>query len=130
MKDFFKALFKRAGSVTINGESYSGSSVSIRSSFVAGGIVGGDVFIDGVRQPNGISLSAPLSITVNGDVDRLETAGGKVDVTGSCGSVKTMSGDVTCGAVSGDVGTMSGDVKCGDVTGKVKTMSGDITMRR
>jgi hypothetical protein len=130
MKDFFKALFKRTGTVTVNGTRYSGNSVVISGSVVAGNVVGGDLIIDGVRQASAISLSAPMNITVNGDVERLETASGKVEVAGSCGSVKTMSGGVTCGAVSGDVGTMSGDVKCGDVTGKVKTMSGDITMRR
>lgn len=125
MRSLFKALLKKVGTITVNGQTYSGSSVVI-----SGNVVGGDVFIDGVRQSGTISLSAPINVTVNGDVELLDAPSGKVNVTGSCGSVKTMSGDVTCGAVSGDVGTMSGDVKCGEVSGKVKTMSGDITMRR
>ena len=125
MKELFKALFKRVGNVTINGTSYSGGSVVI-----SGNVVGGDVYVDGVRQVGTISFKAPMSIKVEGDVEHLQTAGGNVQVTGSCGDVRTMSGDVTCGAVSGDVETMSGDVKCSAVSGKVKTMSGDITMRR
>lgn len=130
MKQLFKALLKLGSSISINGTSYSGSSVVINGSHVVGNVVGGDLVIDGVRQPGAINLSEPISVSITGDVAHLDVAVGKVEVTGSCGSVKTMSGDVTCGAVSGDVGTMSGAVKCGEVSGKVKTMSGDITMKR
>jgi len=125
MKQLFKALFKRVGSVIINGTNYYGSSVVI-----SGSVVGGDVYVDGVRQVGNISFNAPMSIKVEGDVERLETVSGNVQVAGSCGDVSSTSGNVTCGAVSGDVETTSGAVKCSTVSGKVKTMSGDITMRR
>lgn len=57
MKQLFKALFKRVGSVIINGTSYSGGSVVI-----SGNIVGGDVYVDGVRQVGSICFKAPMSI--------------------------------------------------------------------
>lgn len=130
MKDLFKALLKLGSSIKINGASYEGRSVVISGSNVVGNVVAGDLIIDGVRHPGAIDFKAPLTISITGDVERLETVAGKVEVSGACGGVKTMSGDVECGAVTGDVQTMSGDVHCGEVSGKVKTMSGDISMRR
>lgn len=130
MKDFFKALFKRTGTVTINGTRYSGNSVVISSSVVAGNVVGGDLIIDGVRQAGGICLRTAMNITVTGDVERLDTANGKVEVSGSCGVVKVAMGDVSCGDVSGDVSVDMGSVKCGNVSGKVKVDMGDINMLR
>lgn len=105
-------------SVTIDGRTFTGSSISIQ---------GDRVIVDGVEQEG--SLCGPITVTVNGNADSIETASGKVVVSGSAGRVKTMSGDVECGAVTGDVGTMSGDVTCGPVAGGVKTMSGDIRHR-
>lgn len=105
-------------SVTIDGRTFTGSSISIQ---------GDRVIVDGVEQEG--SLTGPITVTVNGNADSVETASGKVFVSGSAGRVKTMSGDVECGAVTGDVGTMSGDVTCGPVAGGVKTMSGDIRHR-
>lgn len=92
MNAIFKALLKLGSKITINGTSHSGSSVVIKGSCIAGNVVGGDLIIDGVRQPGTISLSAPINVTVNGDVELLDAPSGKVNVTGSCGSVKTMSG--------------------------------------
>lgn len=118
MKIFNTIFGKGKGSVTIDGRSFSGRSISID---------GDVVIVDGVVQQG--SLVGPVSITIAGDVERLETTSGTVDVSGSCGQVKTMSGDVRCGDVRGDVGTMSGDVTCGSIAGSVKTMSGDIIGR-
>jgi hypothetical protein len=103
-------------SVTIDGRTFTGKSISIN---------GDKVVIDGVEQAG--SLVGPVSVTVNGNADSVETTSGKVEVTGTVGRVKTMSGAVRCGDVRGDVGTMSGDVTCGSVAGNAKTMSGDIT---
>lgn len=102
-------------SVTIDGRTFTGSSVSI---------VGDKVVVDGVEQSD--NLVGPVVVTVNGNAESVETASGKVEISGSAGRVKTMSGDVECGDVTGDVGTMSGDVNCGSIGGSVKTMSGDI----
>lgn len=104
-----------SGSVTIDGRSFSGRSISI---------VGNKVVIDGVEQDG--ELVGPVSVVVNGNVESIDNGSGRVEVTGSAGRIKTMSGDVHCGAVTGDVGTMSGDVTCGHISGSVKTMSGDI----
>jgi hypothetical protein len=106
-------------SVTIDGRTFAGRSISIN---------GDRVVIDGVEQSG--TLVGPISVTVNGNAESVETGAGKVEVSGYAGRVKTMSGDVRCGDVQGDVGTMSGDVTCGTVAGNVKTMSGDIIGRR
>jgi hypothetical protein len=102
-------------SVTIDGRTFPGRNVSI---------VGNKVVVDGIEQTG--ELVGPVSVTVNGNAESIETGSGSVDIAGSAGRVKTMSGDVHCGNVNGDVGTMSGDVTCGAITGSVKTMSGDI----
>jgi DUF4097 and DUF4098 domain-containing protein YvlB len=102
-------------SVTIDGRTFTGRSISIN---------GDKVVIDGVEQAG--TLVGPISVTVNGNAESVETGSGKVEITGTAGRVKTMSGDVRCGDVHGDVGTMSGDVTCSTISGSVKTMSGDI----
>lgn len=102
-------------SVTINGQTLAGHSISI---------AGDKIVIDGVEV--GDSLVGPISVVVNGNADSVETTSGNVEVTGAVGRIKTMSGDVHCSNVSGDVGTMSGDVVCQKIAGSAKTMSGDI----
>lgn len=102
-------------SVTIDGRTFSGKSISI---------VGDKVVVDGVEQDG--TLVGPISVVVNGSADSVETTSGKVEVTGSVGRIKTMSGSVRCADVSGDVGTMSGSVTCGAIAGNASTMSGDI----
>lgn len=103
------------GTITINGKQYQGRNFSID---------GDKVIIDGVKQEG--SLSVPVSIHVNGDVQSINGTAKSIAVTGSCGSVQTVSGDVRCGPVTGGVQTVSGDVYCGHVAGSVKTVSGDI----
>lgn len=105
-------------SVTIDGKTFTGRSVSI---------VGNKVVVDGVEQAG--ELVGPVRITVNGNAESVESGSGRIEVAGSAGRVKTMSGDVHCGDVTGDVGTMSGDVTCGAIRGSVKTMSGYIRHR-
>lgn len=109
---------KGSGSVNINGRTFTGRSIQIS---------GDKVIVDGVEQSG--SLVGPVSVQVNGDVERLESGSGSVTVQGATGSVKTASGDVRCGDVQGSVSTMSGDVTCGKISGSAKTMSGDITSR-
>lgn len=119
MKKLFEALIKvGSSSITIDGKTFTGRNIKI---------INDKVIVDGVEQED--SLVGPVSVTVNGDAERIETVSGSVEVSGSCSAVKTMSGDVRCGDVKGDVGTMSGDVTCGSVSGQIKTMSGDVRMR-
>lgn len=106
----------RRGSVTINGVHYEGSSVRIDSD--------GVVIVDGKRQDD--VLVGPISVTVAGNAEHVETASGNITVSGSAGMVKTMSGDVRCGDVGGSVSTMSGDVNCKAVAGSASSISGDI----
>lgn len=109
---------KGRGSVTIDGRTFTGRSITIS---------GDKVIVDGVEQSS--SLVGPVSVQVNGDVERLESSSGNVTVQGAAGSVKTTSGDVRCGDVQGSVNTMSGDVTSGKISGSVSTMSGDVTSR-
>lgn len=109
---------KGSGSVTVDGRTFNGRNIQIS---------GDKVIVDGVEQDG--SLVGPISIQVNGDVERLESSSGSVTVQGGAGSVKTTSGDVRCGDVQGSVNTMSGDVNSGKISGNVSTMSGDVTSR-
>ena len=103
-------------SITINGRSFSGNSVSI---------VNGSVFINGSKVDAGDSKE--IKIEVVGNVDQLKVDScDSLTISGSAGSVSTVSGDVKCGDVSGSVSSVSGDVACGSVGGAVSTVSGDI----
>lgn len=107
---------RNASSVIINGKSYSGSTIEIDGA--------GNVVVDGkISSPPQLG---PITITVNGNVDQLETVG-DVTVAGNVGSVRTVSGDVQCGDVTGNIQNVSGDVNCKAVAGNVTTVSGDIT---
>lgn len=108
--------FATSGSVTINGESYSGRDITIKN---------GVVTIDGVRQ-DGAHKEQTLNITVKGDVGTLSTTSGDVVVNGYVVGLKTVSGDVDCCDVKADVQTVSGDVNAAVIHGSVKTISGDI----
>lgn len=112
--EIFKS--KGAGSLTINGRSFSGNCIVIGNN--------GKITIDGVEEAD--ALIGDISITINGNSQSVETTSGNITILGAAGSVKTMSGDVECGDVSGPVNTMSGDVHCKKVEGSVKTMSGKI----
>ncbi len=121
--------------VTINGKTITSSgSISI---------INGKVFIDGKEQETGDAkeinisiegnvetLNAPgcNNIKVSGDVTKLSTSSGDVEVGGNVFSgIQCSSGDVEVGGdVSGSIQTSSGDVKCGKVAGDVTIMSGNI----
>lgn len=104
--------------ITINGQSFSGSSVNICN---------GTVIIDGKKQ-EGVILGHIVNIEIKGDCKSVDTTSGNVNVTGNMmGDIDCTSGDVRItGNVTGSVQTVSGDVKCGTVGGSVKTVSGDI----
>lgn len=117
LNKLFNVAFKnKGGTVEINGNSFTGNSITITN---------GQVIVDGVSFT--IDQSPVLNISVEGDIDKLETTSGDVTVAGKVGSISTVSGDVTCGDVSGSVETVSGDVDANDIYGKVSTVSGDIS---
>lgn len=105
-----------SGSITINNKTYEGRCVSITN---------GVVSIDGVKQNEDLG-SASIIVTVNGDVEKIETTNGEVHVNGNTQTVKTMDGNVVCGNILGDVKTHSGNVVCKNVDGDIKTHSGNI----
>lgn len=118
MRKLLTTVFKGHGRITIDGRDFVGRNITINDD---------RVIVDGVEQEG--YLVGPVSIAITGDVERLETTSGDVEVSGTCGSVSTMSGDVICRDVTGNVSTMSGDVTSGKIAGKVSSMSGDVSSR-
>jgi RecJ-like exonuclease len=101
------------GSIRINGIDYSGDNISIR---------GNKVVVNGIDvTPD----AKEISIVVEGNISEIKVDScNEFRVVGDVGRIKTMSGDVDVeGNVTGDVETMSGDVSCLSVGGNVKTMS-------
>lgn len=102
--------------VTINGKTYTGSSIQISNN---------KVVIDGKEIED---ESRTVIVNITGDVDRVDTASGDVNVTGNVNSVESTSGDIEIGGnVDGNVKSTSGDVSVkGSISGNVSTISGDI----
>ena len=113
--EIFRGVFKDMGTITINGQSYTGRNISIN---------GDVVVIDGVVQEG--SLVGPVSVVVLGSAEEVKTVSGEIHVQGSVCIVKSTSGDISCWDVLGDVQTVSGDIECRKVTGNINTVSGDV----
>jgi hypothetical protein len=93
-------------SVTINGRSYSGNSITIRNNHVT---------IDGVVQDEALKGVVEVRI-VEGILGHLET-----DASVTCGDVREgvmAGGSVSCKAVTGTV-QAGGSVSCGPVSGSI-----------
>lgn len=70
----------------------------------------------------------PLNISIEGNVDRIDTTNGSIEVKGKVNRVSTTNGNVTTGNVDGDVSSTNGEIHVdGNVRGSVKTMNGDIS---
>lgn len=106
--------------VTIDGRDFVGRSITITDD--------GKVVVDG-KVVEG-TLVGPVSVTIHGDVERVESVSGQVSIEGSAGNVQTTSGDVEVNhSVLGSVKTVSGDVKANTIGGSVNTVSGDVVGR-
>jgi hypothetical protein len=101
-------------SVTIDGKTFSGNSISIKN---------GKVTVDGIIQDG--ELTGDVNVTVHGDVQVLSNTSGLVTAE-HVGSIETVSGDVNCLDVQNGIQTVSGDVHCAMVGGSVKTVSGNV----
>ncbi|MNC14690.1 hypothetical protein D3C75_624770 [compost metagenome] len=120
MTDWFSATMEAGGNVTINGVSYPGGSISI----------GRDgILIDGEVQGNILGLPQ-IIVNIIGNVGKVQTATGDIDIQGDCTDVYSTSGDIHCWSVDGDVQNVSGDINCGNVAGNVKTLSGNIRYKQ
>lgn len=107
------------GTVTINGNTYSGNNIVVRN---------GKVSVDGVDfTPE----TKEINISVVGDIKDIKVdVCEAISVSGNVTSISTKSGDIVVeGDVLGGIQTMSGDVDCNDVKGSISTMSGDIKHR-
>lgn len=113
-------IFGSKGGVVISGQRYTGRDISI---------VGGKVIIDGVEHPNGIATDQPISVHIDGPVERVTTANGEVTVEGDAGYVETTNGNVKARRVSGSVKTVNGNVSADTIGGGVKTVNGNITRK-
>lgn len=107
--------------VVIDGRDFIGRSIGINDD--------GTVYIDGERVDG--TLVGPISVTIYGSIERVESVSGDVAVEGSAGSVQTTSGDVLVKqSIHGSVKTVSGDVRADAIGGSINTVSGDIIGRR
>lgn len=118
--ELFNAMFKGAGTVNINGTEYTGQNIYILHD---------DVFVDGVLQGSNVP-DRNVTVSIIGDVTRVQTHSGDVQVYGNVSQLSTDSGDVHCNDILGYVRTLSGDVSCGDVGLSISTVSGDIIKRK
>ncbi len=123
MFEFFKAIFKGSGKVTVNGQEFLGKQVVIGSGNTQSGR---DAFVNGTKINLGVGLK--LDIKVEGDVKTLATSSGDVSCL-NVGQITTASGDIKCADIKGNVSTASGDVVAKTITGDVNTMSGDISFK-
>ncbi len=90
------------GPIVINDSNFSGQSLNIFNQ---------KVFVDGKE----VAVSPPIQITINGNVEKVNTMSGSVKVSGDVNRVDTMSGSIHVQ---------------GNATGKLQTMSGSINVRK
>jgi cytoskeletal protein CcmA (bactofilin family) len=135
IKNILKLLSSNNKStVIVDGNRYEGNSLLITSD--------GAIIVDGeVKGQRSKSLNISIqsehidslevesgSIMVEGNVGKLKTTHGDVEVTGDVsGGVETVDGDVEIsGNVTGDVTTTQGDIECRKIEGSASTVQGDI----
>ena len=94
-----------------------------------------DQFVSKMTKSSPITQHRPLTIddkiiniTVNGNVDFIETATGDVAVTGNVTQVQTASGDITISGDTTNATAMSGDITAKKI-GSATSMSGDVTIK-
>ncbi len=120
--DKVKVVSRTGGStVTVNGKSWSGNSVSV---------VNNRIFVDGkeVDNENDVKkIYTPVTIKVSGDCETVESQNGNITIEGSAGSAESTNGEITVeGDVTGSVKTTNGNVFANCIRGGVKTVNGDI----
>lgn len=88
--------------MTINGKTYTGTNIMMKN---------GIVYVDG-KAVDDKELQQAKTIIINGDVEKIESYGGDVNVTGDVTHIKTGAGDVhISGDAYGNIETGAGDVK-------------------
>ena len=113
-------ISNNGNTVTINGQTFKGNSVSI---------INGQVIVDGVKQGEKIQ-EYNISVSVTGDVNSVTTSSGDVTVNGKVSSIKTQSGDVDVTGDAVTATTMSGDIDIGGACQSASSMSGGIKHRK
>lgn len=100
-------------------ETYYGGNVSI---------INGKVIVDGNDVTNQMKT---LTIVIEGNIESLRVdACNTVTVNGNVSKIDMTSGNIKCNTVDGNINTNSGDIVCGDISGNVDSTSGDVTANK
>lgn len=111
-----------AAGITISHGSYSGDLVSGRNVVIQNGVV----IVDG-KEVGNIANVGPVTIIVEGSIEKLSTTAGSITINGDVGDCESVSGSITVtGNVEGDCETVSGSIKAGAIHGDCETVSGSI----
>lgn len=103
-------------SITVNGETFEGNSVSV---------VNGEVIVDGKKVV--FPDRKEVIISISGDLGNLQADRCRLEVGGSVGNVSVGQGTVVVdGDVKGEVNLNQGDLKCTDVFADVKVDMGNV----
>ena len=103
--------------ISVNDQQFIGRSVTI---------IDGKVIVDGIAQDQ-FDKEPVINITVDGDVEHLETANGNVDCHNVTGDVNNTNGSITCKNVTGNVTTSNGSITSDDIGGNARSSLGNIT---
>lgn len=112
--DLFNSFFKSQASVTINGKTFNGSSISINKN---------NIVIDG----NTIESTPNINITIIGNAESVSLQTGELTIKGNITTLKCQTGDINIeGNILGNVSLQTGDITCNEIHGNASTHCGDI----
>lgn len=93
----------------------------------------GGKFYDGLGQEidinnlDSVKEAKTINITIEGDINKLDIDScNTVTVNGNVGKVDTGSGNISCQIIQGDADTGSGNIQCDTIMGDADTGSGNI----
>lgn len=115
--------FGRVGTITINGKNIKDRTVAGRNIVINNGVL----TVDGVVHSDSDSLmkEPELTIVVTGDVEKVATTNGNVQVAGSTKDVSTVNGNVTTQGNIDKASTVNGNIKAQSID-KASSVNGNI----
>ena len=119
--------FEVQGSLSmINGKWYDGTGQEIDMNNLAGLKETKTIYITIEGDVERLEVDCCSSITVNGNVCKVNTGSGSITCKDIDGDAHTGSGSIHAENISGDAKTGSGNIRANSIGGKAKTGSGDI----
>ena len=119
--------FEVQGSLSmINGKWYDGTGQEIDMNNLAGLKEAKTINITIEGDVERLAVDCCSSITVNGNVRKVNTGSGSITCKDIDGDAHTGSGSIHAENISGDAKTGSGNIRANSIGGKAKTGSGDI----